>query len=114
MENKLKPCPSCGGKAKEHKWRFVSFYYIKCEDCGFHTTLDCKSKEEAIARWNKRITKNKKNDLDVANCPLCGNDRILNTNDGYYKQMFCDKCLASTEKYKTLYEAIDAWNRREK
>lgn len=114
MENKLKPCPCCGGKAKGHIWCLGSRYYIKCEDCGFHTTLDCKSKEEASTRWNNRTTKNDNNDLDIANCPLCGNKKIIHTDDGYYKQMFCLKCFASTEKYKTLYEAIDAWNRREK
>ena len=112
MENKLQPCPCCGGKAKGHKWNFISNYYIKCEDCGFCTMLDCKSKEEAITRWNNRTTKNEKNELDITNCPLCGNEKILRTDDEYYKRMFCAKCWASTGKYKTLYEAIDAWNHR--
>lgn len=114
MENKLKPCPCCGGKAKEHIAFFGFGYYVKCEDCGFRTTYNCKTKEEATTRWNNRNTKNETNDLGIANCPLCGNKKNLNTDDGYYKQMFCPNCWASGKKYKTLQEAISAWNRREK
>lgn len=114
MENELELCPCCEGNAKWHIWLFGSRYYIKCQDCGFRTKYDCKTKDEAITRWNNRTTKNETNELDIVNCPLCGNKKILHTDDGYYKQMFCLKCGASSGKYKTLYEVISAWNRRKK
>lgn len=106
MTQKLKPCPLCGGEGI-----LYSNLKVYCKNCEFRTCM-CLSEKEAIKRWNHRTIRSQKNCLDISNCPLCGNKEILHADDGYYKYMFCSKCVASTKGYKTLYEAIDAWNRR--
>ena len=108
MENKLKPCPLCGGEAILYRNIIIQ---VHCKNCEFGTCI-CHSEEEAIERWNHRTIRSQKNYLGISNCPLCGNEEILHTDDGYYKHMFCTKCWASAKGYKTLYEAIDAWKRR--
>lgn len=112
MTEKLKPCPCCGGAGVLYNSKNFMLCSVSCEKCGFRTPYLCKTPEEAIGRWNNRTTKNNLNDLDIANCPLCGNEEILHHEDGYYKHMFCTKCFAAGAEYRTLYEAIDAWNRR--
>ena len=53
MNEKLKPCPFCGGKAVLKSYRFVNEFSVRCQSCG-STTDDFKTSEEAIAIWNKR------------------------------------------------------------
>ena len=65
MEEKLKPCPFCGGKAEyhceEHDWSDCGYLstakyydaYVECENCGARTEI-FDTKEEAISAWNKR------------------------------------------------------------
>ena len=51
-------------------------------------------------------------------CPFCGGDARYNrityhtviANESHI--VFCAKCGASTQKYKTKQEAIAAWNKR--
>jgi len=60
----LKPCPFCGaGKpfVDDLMWNIgptqtIRHYRIQCPDCG-STTVSCKSKLEAIEKWNQRIEK---------------------------------------------------------
>lgn len=56
MENELKPCPHCGGKAKvgcEKYWQPRVSRRIICAKCysssGWYST-----EEEAIEAWNRR------------------------------------------------------------
>lgn len=54
MSEKLKPCPHCGGEAKEftgedaapHRWT------VECDRCGAHVGSDTRHK--ARAKWNRR------------------------------------------------------------
>lgn len=50
----IKPCPFCGGGVKlKHNY---SRHWLECVDCHIETqTYPSKSKEEAIAIWNKRV-----------------------------------------------------------
>lgn len=48
---KLKPCPFCGGKAVMHKIGTV--YTLECLDCG--GSLFKNTKTEVIAAWNRRV-----------------------------------------------------------
>ena len=50
MENRLKPCPFCGGKAG---FGSLTETWIECKKCRFETpyTLDVK---QLIKRWNTR------------------------------------------------------------
>lgn len=59
MENELKPCPFCGGKAelsdagykcKDGKKRFV----VRCSKCGTSRCVKPKPINQAAADWNER------------------------------------------------------------
>ena len=49
-DERLKPCPFCGGEAK---WGNVLHNYIECKECGFET-IWYDTEEEAITTWNTR------------------------------------------------------------
>ena len=54
-EQKLKPCPFCGGEAKLKiipKY-YGDIYWVKCEECNAETPSDFE-KDEAIEAWNRR------------------------------------------------------------
>ena len=57
MENKLKPCPFCGGEAK-HYFFFDGFFdygRVKCEKCSVMLTAVNKIGTEEIDAWNRRV-----------------------------------------------------------
>ena len=58
MNEKLKPCPFCGGKAAlfETTPPCRKLFWIECRKCGAEIHGE-KIKEEAIAAWNKRKEK---------------------------------------------------------
>lgn len=56
MEEKLKPCPFCGG-VPEKLTSDAAFVY--CTKCGARV-LKYPSIELAVAHWNNRVTNNKK------------------------------------------------------
>lgn len=61
MENKLKPCPFCGGKAKARE-NFIGQWYVSCNDCNtivWTESDDYKSKNEAIKAWSRRVEDDK-------------------------------------------------------
>ena len=58
---KLKPCPLCGGEAEQDDWRnnehmFYGTGWIGCRKCRcfINYTGKDRGKEEAIAAWNRR------------------------------------------------------------
>ena len=60
MNNKLKPCPFCGGEAKYITYypfdgyqRESPTYIIKCEECG--AEVNDNKKESVIELWNRRV-----------------------------------------------------------
>lgn len=63
MEDRLKPCPFCGGEARveEHKfWNDItrSFdiktYSVVCDECSSTSFQHYRIKQEAIKAWNTR------------------------------------------------------------
>lgn len=54
-EEKLKPCPFCGGKAyaNETDWKGWWHGWVICEKCG--AKIEKQTKDEAIEAWNKRV-----------------------------------------------------------
>lgn len=54
-EEKPLPCPFCGGDAKSEFMPLLenSYYYVRCKICR-SSTRSCKTKDEAIAAWNRR------------------------------------------------------------
>lgn len=57
INNQLKPCPFCGGKAAIHKG-YRGILFIKCIKCGSLTSFDndiCNvTCNKAIDYWNRR------------------------------------------------------------
>lgn len=51
MNEELKPCPFCGGKAMSHPYSKDDFT-IYCKDC--KAEIGWREKEEAIKAWNTR------------------------------------------------------------
>ena len=49
-DDKLKPCPFCGGKAMING---ITLVYIKCTKCGVET-VGYREEDEAITAWNRR------------------------------------------------------------
>jgi Lar family restriction alleviation protein len=50
----LKPCPFCGGKPINTRDTTFDKYWVFCSVC-FASGPHMKTKEEAIAAWNKRV-----------------------------------------------------------
>ena len=55
-EEKLKPCPFCGGEAVYPEGLTVGGYWITCSKCGIEQGHGYMTQEEAIAAWNRRAT----------------------------------------------------------
>ena len=54
----LKPCPFCGGKAREKvyitgTWMKRKWFYVECSVCSAKVSLSS-VKEEAYEAWNRR------------------------------------------------------------
>lgn len=54
MDNKLKPCPFCGGEAILAENTNSEELLVECCNCYAHTGLYC-SEQEAIDAWNNRV-----------------------------------------------------------
>lgn len=55
-------CPKCGRKPvsiEMYTPEFFLVWYIKCLRCKLHTGL-CKTKDEAVAKWNENAKKETK------------------------------------------------------
>lgn len=55
--DKLKPCPFCGGEAKTGTTLFgirSGLIFVYCKKC-YASSLDYKTKEDAIEAWNRRV-----------------------------------------------------------
>ena len=75
MDKMLKPCPFCGGEAKEftgedaapHRWT------VECDSCGAHVGSDTRHK--ARAKWNRRAERTCRDvypDTGWFQCSECG------------------------------------------
>ena len=101
MAETLKPCPFCGGEAKEfsgedaapHRWT------VECESCGAHVGSDTRHK--ARAKWNRRAERtcsNISNTPGGFRCSACGT--ILDGDPEYCLWLdcgdmtFCPSCGA--------------------
>ena len=53
-EERLKPCPFCGGSAELFGTKNSGIFYVKCLECDVDGNFD--TPEEARAAWNRRIS----------------------------------------------------------
>jgi len=62
IDEELKKCPCCGGKAEVYEdYDYFSnpIYYIRCDECGLQTQVSYfKNEHEMINTWNKRVGDN--------------------------------------------------------
>ena len=73
MSNTLLPCPFCGCEAyiQEHKFvGYTSTFGVVCLDCCAETRQFYRTKEEAIAAWNRRVDA-RQLALKTRVCPMC-------------------------------------------
>ena len=49
----LKPCPFCGGKAKE-RYEYLNGVFVQCNECGISTHI-FSSQDAATRAWNRRV-----------------------------------------------------------
>lgn len=58
MQNKLKHCPFCGGKAiilQTDTFYSCAKYFATCVSCGVEMPRVCRTREQAIEVWNRRV-----------------------------------------------------------
>ena len=58
MNDKLKPCPFCGGEAKVSKYEIITnmpTHSVHCADCYSRTWGMFDKEKQAIEAWNRRV-----------------------------------------------------------
>lgn len=64
-DGEIESCPCCGGNAFAGCWTppfrlKPTYYYVVCEDCHLMTQPYGESVKQAIADWNRRPNKNRR------------------------------------------------------
>ena len=77
---KLKPCPFCGGEAVVHK--FGTGYIAECLECATSTVCES-TKAEAIEKWNNRADSN---NSEKPNLTYADVERMVKLNYHEYKE----------------------------
>ena len=80
MTNDLRPCPFCGGDAKEftgedaapHRWT------VECDSCGAHVGSDTRHK--ARAKWNRRAERTCRMEAFLLGEFFTGNKHVTGTD----------------------------------
>ena len=54
MNNELKPCPFCGGKAILSEDKRYNVHSVFCNECYIETSLQ-NTEQETIEAWNRRV-----------------------------------------------------------
>ena len=102
MQEKLKPCPFCGGKPDIRE--ACGHTQVYCTECGANNVWSY----AARTLWNKRTRR----DTDLKPCPICGKKgRVFESYDRKYCVQ-CSGCTLTTAHCQTPEEAKAIWNRR--
>ena len=104
MNDELKPCPFCGGKAEIIANQYGNIQQVVCASYGESNLWGINAKE----LWNNRTRK----DTSLKPCPVCG-------HKGYLRQVYdvffcvqCSHCGLNSVAYLFPNGAKTAWNRR--
>lgn len=91
MNDKLKPCPFCGGKAILDETN-ENEVFVGCYNCYAHTGLYCYEKD-AIEAWNNRIEPTfTLDELDAIRRNVIRNCVLLVRDFSKIEQSIIDKC----------------------
>ena len=102
MNEDLKNCPLCGGKA-EVQTKGLNLKSVSCTKCGAFNAWHV----DAIKHWN-----NRKNVSPLLLCPICGKKVKLYELLETLFIIKCDGCKLISPSYESEEEAIHAWNSR--
>ena len=114
MNDKLKPCPFCGGNAELYSWtadntEHYRYYRVGCKKC-YAGTLTYSNMDIAIISWNKRANELKKPELKP--CPFCGSKADSYDVDGlYFAKCTNPRCGVQLHAF-SAGEIIRMWNTR--
>ena len=62
MDDRLKPCPFCGGEGCVQRHEFIGYtdtFGVVCLDCGCETRQFFTHKKTAVRAWNRRAEMSK-------------------------------------------------------
>lgn len=116
MNDKLKPCPFCGGKAEMMSLKnYTTRFFATCLVCGVEMPRIARTRKQAVDVWNRRVDNalekqipkklviKTQNPIGSYNynfsnqyyCPVCNALIIIEDKNGFYagrKQKHCDRC----------------------
>ena len=104
MNDELKPCPFCGGKAEIIANQDGNIQQVVCASCRASNLWSIHARE----LWNKRTRK----DTSLLPCPICGyKGKLWQAYDGSFC-LQCSHCGLTSDFFRVPDEAKSAWNRR--
>lgn len=87
--NKLKPCPFCGGEAELYQ-TYNGCYQVECHKCGARSCIE-KKKENVISNWNMRST------TEIKSKPMTLDEAIE-----HCEEVATENCSECAEEHKQL------------
>ena len=106
MNDKLLPCPFCGGKAR---W---TGRYVQCYDCDirtdeYSTDYNNTAYAKATSAWNRRTQPNEPvkhgkwkpifKGADTCECSVCKSEGFSDSDFGFIATPYCPNCGAEME-----------------
>lgn len=118
MNNELKPCPFCGGKAKLLKFsspdKNMFIFTVQCTQCTKTIAHPFTAKKEAIKTWNSIKSRPKEELLVFKACPICNHAPLVKhtkiDKDREIYMVSCPKCFDDTCFVGDALQVNALWN----